>query len=241
MREIKFRGRDCTGEWWYGNLEIKRKNTDEKTYESYRIIGITTDHSTSGIDVNTIGQFTGLRDSNGVEIYEGDVIKYYKKELIVVINEVWIWGVRLKTINPPFGDSFLHDTRDILCDTEHIEVIGNIHDKEKAKRYVESRYPKCSESDAFLAGVNYAQKWIPANEKLPVQSKAGEMFLIKGEIEDDSKVYVISKNKKVEFISLGVYNHHCKEWHYINEFSENEKSKIKVKYWRKIDLNDINN
>ena len=76
----------------------------------------------------TIGQFISLLDKSGKEIYEGDIIQYYSKELIVEINEVWIWGVRLKTINPPFRDSFLHDTRDILCDTDHIKVIGNIHD-----------------------------------------------------------------------------------------------------------------
>ena len=35
MREIKFRGKDAIGNWWYGNLEIKLKITDEKVWEAF--------------------------------------------------------------------------------------------------------------------------------------------------------------------------------------------------------------
>jgi len=69
MRNIKFRGRDITNnEFVYGYL-IKKRNHALCEYMIQEENGLCSD-----IITESIGQFTGEVDENGIEIYEGDYI-----------------------------------------------------------------------------------------------------------------------------------------------------------------------
>lgn len=138
MREIKFRGKRLdNGEWVIGNLITKESGysyTDkygERPSSNCWIISIDgelkldafaggcsvwTHEKFIQVDPATVGQFTGLRDKNGVKIYEGDKIQK-EGQTAAVIFEDGAWRVG--------GTILLHANTPTKA-----EVIGNIHDKE---------------------------------------------------------------------------------------------------------------
>lgn len=115
MREIKFRGRDYYGNWYYGFYQGNTKIAQiVNASDCYNVIH------------ETVGQFTGLTDKNGVEIYEGDILRI-KSELNNNHNDYPIEFRSGSFVAWCHGDN----NGIILHKIKHsdFEVIGNIHDK----------------------------------------------------------------------------------------------------------------
>lgn len=91
------------------------------------------------VEPDTIGQFTGLHDKNGKEIYEGDIIQHRRMKVIVKFwRGAYGYGriIAREYAFVPFVGSddnknALQFTDGTVFDTDFCEVIGNIHDNLK--------------------------------------------------------------------------------------------------------------
>ena len=138
MRNIKFRGKTEDGRWIYGDLlhawdslmiQYKIELNDENTYNA------------EDVDGSTVGQFTGILDCTGREVYEGDLLMNVSNPnsdlLEVCFNEsIGLMAMKIHSeryvtkFNSPFYQIY-------KIKYFKYEVVGNIHEN---KQYFEKSF-----------------------------------------------------------------------------------------------------
>lgn len=110
MREIKFRA------WNPDRKKIEDEFDITSNGNPFKINMVETFEEK---DSWILQQYTGLKDRNGKEIYEGDILDYSGKPWVVQTSDNGAWILDYANGS---GQCYLHP----IC--SHLEIIGNIYE-----------------------------------------------------------------------------------------------------------------
>lgn len=124
MRDIKFRAKNIySGQWVYGSGIVPAIKYSHEISRCKMIIAVDCEgylpsYTFADIDIETLGQYTGLKDGYGNEIYEGDILRFYG-------NEIEDWVVSFE--DGKFVATFDNEIVD-LFEIHNYEIVGSIYD-----------------------------------------------------------------------------------------------------------------
>lgn len=126
IRNIKFKAKRLdNGEWIVGSLIRSTAGVKERTYIVDNFSSMS-DYSVVGVDPSTVCQFTGLKDCEGKEIWEGDILEGPRKEEIFFDQGVfWIRSIDDNDLFPLVND--VSWSGEMMS-----KVIGNKFDKKSS-------------------------------------------------------------------------------------------------------------
>ena len=112
MREIKFRAWNESAKRYSKPFGLKSTVLNFTDDDGLGVI--------KSLTTESVEQYTGLKDKNGVEIYENDIVRYADDEPNIVTFEECCFGYRVGS------KTFLKLT--VYNNVNKLEVIGNIHE-----------------------------------------------------------------------------------------------------------------
>ena len=127
-REILFRAK-CSGVWRYGSyVHFDKKPIHDCYNAKYRdfivVNGVYGENHYPITELSSLGQYTGLKDVNGKEIFEGDIVTIGNNLKAVVI---WFNGSFRFKDELSCEATYLDDIGTVIRDYD-VCIIGNIHD-----------------------------------------------------------------------------------------------------------------